>query len=432
MPQVTTSPNLYRLRSWMSSAGTSGPISTNQPSTELPFQRWFKFKEAFAPQLVLDVLRDETLHRAKRCLDPFGGCGTTGLTCQFAGVHPVLIEVNPFIADLAEAKLATYDLDTLGRDFVAVRDYARKRMPVDRRLLGDAPLTLCEPGDGQRWVFPKDVLTRLLQYRIAIERLEDAGNRRLLRVLLGSIVVGVSNVTVNGKGRKYRGSWMEQQRSARDVDRNFQAAFLNAISDIQRYGIRPTPTYELLRGSCLEKVSEVDPCDLAVFSPPYPNSFDYTDIYNLELWVLGYLRTKEDNRALRQATLRSHIQAGGQYHYATARSAMLRELLAELSSQRDELWDERIADMVGAYFEDMQRLLTQLRARLVPGGKAVIVIGESCYAGTKVRAGHITAQIARSEGFTVKHHTRLRTMRVSAQQGGERELDERLVELVND
>jgi hypothetical protein len=416
----------------MSAASVSGPISTNQSSTELPFQRWFKFKEAFAPQLVLDVLHADASRKAKRCLDPFGGCGTTGLTCQFAGVHPVLIEVNPFIADLAEAKLASYDLDTLSQDFVEVRDRARKRVPVDRRLLGDAPQTLCEPGDSQRWVFPKDVLSRLLQYRVAIECLEDPANRRLLRVLLGSIVLGVSNVTVNGKGRKYRGSWMEQQRSDRDVDRNFQAAFLNAISDIQRYGARPIPTYQLLRGSCLQKVAEVDPCDLSVFSPPYPNSFDYTDIYNLELWVLGYLRTKEDNRALRQATLRSHIQAGGQYHYCTARSAMLKELLGALSSHRDELWDERIADMVGAYFEDMQRLLTQLRTRLVPGGRAVIVIGESCYAGTKVRAGHITAQIARSEGFTVKRHTRLRTMRVSAQQGGERELDERLVELIND
>jgi DNA modification methylase len=416
----------------MSGASASGPISTNQPSTELPFQRWFKFKEAFSPQLVLDVLHESGARKVSRCLDPFGGCGTTGLTCQFAGVHPVLIEVNPFIADLAEAKLARYDLETLSRDFVAVRDLARRRMQVDMRTLGDAPQTLCEPGDGNRWVFPKEVLTRLLQYRAAIEGVESETNRRLLRVLLGSIVVGVSNVTVNGKGRKYRGSWMEQQRSSRDVDQNFQAAFLNAIGDIQRYGIRPTATYDLLRGSCLHKVTEVEPCDLAVFSPPYPNSFDYTDIYNLELWVLGYLKTKDDNRALRQATLRSHIQAGGQYRYNTARSAMLRDLLSELSSQREELWDERIADMVGAYFEDMQRLLVQLRSTLVPGGRAIVVIGESCYAGTKVRAGHITAQIARSEGFKVKRHTRLRTMRVSAQQGGERDLEERLVELVND
>ena len=416
----------------MSAADASGPISTNQPSTGLPFQRWFKFKEAFAPQLVLDVLRDGNRTGVERCLDPFGGCGTTGLTCQFAGVHPVLIEVNPFIADLAEAKLATYDPDALSRDFVSVRDKARERLTVDMRSLAAAPQTLCEPGDGARWLFPKTVLTRLLQYREAIEQLKDSTNRRLLRVLLGSVVVGVSNVTVNGKGRKYRGSWMEQQRTAKDVDQNFQAAFLNAISDIQRYGVRSMPTYELLRGSCLQKIADVEPCDLAVFSPPYPNSFDYTDIYNLELWVLGYLKTKTDNRVLRQATLRSHIQAGGQYSYTTAKSAMLRELLQALSSQRDELWDERIADMVGAYFEDMQKLLVQLRTTLKPGGRAVIVIGESCYAGTKVRAGHITAQIARSVGFGVKRHTRLRTMRVSAQQGGERELEERLVELVND
>lgn len=423
--------HLHKLGAWLNDAQLNMPISTNQPSTSLPFQRWFKFKEAFAPQLVLETLSKYKTEGIQRCLDPFGGCGTTGLTCQFAGVHPVLIEVNPFIADLAQAKLSRYDVDALSKDFLAVRTSVKDGIAVDLSILDEGPATLCEPGDGKRWVFPLGVIQRLLQYRAAIERLTDSTNQRLLRVLLGSIIVGVSNVTVNGKGRKYRGSWMEQQRTPSDVDVAFRQAFLNAVADIERYGRRAQNSFELLRGTCLQKVDDVEPCDLAIFSPPYPNSFDYTDIYNLELWVLGYLKTKADNKTLRQATLRSHIQAGGQHTFNMAQSAMLKSTLAELGEVRNGLWDERLPDMVGAYFDDMQILLSKLRKTLRPGGRAVIVIGESSYAGVRVRAGHITAQIARSVGFGVEKHTRLRTMRLSAQQGGEKALEERLVELIN-
>ena len=38
---------------------------------------------------------------------------------------------------------------------------------------------------------------------------------------------------------------------------------------------------------------KIGPHDLAVFSPPYPNSFDYTDVYNVELWAMGYLRNSD-------------------------------------------------------------------------------------------------------------------------------------------
>lgn len=359
------------------------------------------------------------------------GCGTTGLTCQFVGVHPVLIEVNPFIADLAEAKLTTYDVDRVTRDFLSVRTRARKKSDSHMDLLAEAPATLCEPGDGKRWVFPHPVFDRILQYRTVIDSIEDEANRRLLRVLLGSVVVGVSNVTVNGKGRKYRGGWMSQQRSAHEVDDAFQAAFLNAVNDIARYGRRARNSYELLRGTCLQRLDEVEACDLALFSPPYPNSFDYTDIYNLELWVLGYLKTRDDNKRLRQTTLRSHVQAAGQHSYTLAPSAMLRQTIADLESKKERLWDDRLPDMIGAYFEDMQQLLKRLRTTLRPRGRAVIVIGESSYAGIRVRAGHIAAQIARNVGFDVERHSRLRTMRLSAQQGGDHKLEERLLELVN-
>src|SRR5438876_1141639 len=104
------------LEQWMKSHGDGLPISSNQPSLSLPFQRWFKLKEAFSPQFIIDCIQNAG-REVNDCLDPFGGSGTTALTCQFLGIKPTTIEVNPFLADLIEAKLATYHLSSLREDF---------------------------------------------------------------------------------------------------------------------------------------------------------------------------------------------------------------------------------------------------------------------------------------------------------------------------
>src|SRR5688572_24913030 len=102
----------FTLGRWIATHNASAPASSNQASGELPFQRWFKFKEAFSPRFVLESF--EILGRSpRRCLDCFGGSGTTPLTCQFTGISSVTIEVNPFLADLIEAKLSTYNIDQL-------------------------------------------------------------------------------------------------------------------------------------------------------------------------------------------------------------------------------------------------------------------------------------------------------------------------------
>ena len=84
-------------------------LGTNAGAPALPFQRWRHFKEAFAPEIVEEAIRSSSIP-VESCLDPFGGSGTTALACQFLGVRPVTMEVNPYLADLIEAKLTGYDV----------------------------------------------------------------------------------------------------------------------------------------------------------------------------------------------------------------------------------------------------------------------------------------------------------------------------------
>jgi hypothetical protein len=342
-------------------------------------------------------------------------------------VHPTTIEVNPFLCDLIAAKLTKHDLKALQCDYLRVLEHSRIAKVNVQALMSGAPDTMVEPGRDGRWIFSRDVANRILALRTTIDCLATGSHRIVLRVALGSILVSVSNVVVNGKGRKYRKGWKGRQKTGFDVDAGFRASFLEIYTDLSRFAERPMHEYSLHQGDSRQCISESDPVDLVIFSPPYPNSFDYTDIYNVELWMLGYLRSRHDNTTLRNQTVRSHVQVKRDFDAGNLCSAELRRAYRALCRRRSELWDEDIADMVQAYFADMATILEKVRAKLRVGGRAFLAVGNSKYAGVVIDTPKILAELAPSLGLRCVSSKSIRSMRASAQQGGRKELHESLI-----
>ncbi len=401
-------------------------LGTNTGADDLPFQNWRHFKEAFTPELVARAVAQSEI-QVTSCLDPFGGSGTAAVACQFLGIHPITVEVNPFLADLIETKLSTYDSDALARDLGVVLRTAGNSASSDNGRFATMPQTFIEPGVDGRWIFDREVADRIASLLAAIESLPTISHRRLFRVLLGGILVEVSNVVVNGKGRRYRRNWAQRRRPPRQVDELFCDSVRRAISEIHRFSNRKIVTFELLRGDSREVLGQIETCDLAVFSPPYPNSFDYTDVYNVELWTLGYLKGSESNRALRAPTLSSHVQIGRNFSPAPIGSSTLTSTLEQLVAQRSALWDHRIPEMVGGYFADLFAVLDRIFRVLTPGGSTWMVVGDSRYAGIQIATAEIIEEIAQGRGWKVCGIEPFRSMRASAQQGGRRELAETLL-----
>lgn len=403
------------MESWMSHLCEAAPQSSNQPSVNLPYQRWFRFKEAYSPKLVQDIV-DSLEKLPSSILDPFGGCGTTALTSQFLGVKPTLIEVNPFLADLTESKLSHYILAEVldYKDFVL--NGVNNIDPADESPKAYPP-TFCEPGVKGRWIFPKDVFERIMQYKIIIQSIPNESIRRLFMVALGAILIPASNVFVSGKGRKYKRNWYQSQSSAIDLDRMFEIKITDVISDIRNYNEKISD-FSLLRGDCRERVEDVEYFDLSIFSPPYPNSFDYTDVYNVELWMLGYLQSNGNCQKLRERTLRSHVQVKRTYASGFLNSKTLSIVLERLNAIRNELWHKEIPDMVNAYFDDLTKLLVAMRKRISSDGNVVIVVGDSAYKSIVIPVADILGELAEGIGYKIKEKKVIRKLRSSSQQGG--------------
>ena len=405
------------------------PSSTNQGTHEVAFQRWFRVKEAFSPLFVRDVV-DAMPRWPVTSLDPFGGSGTTALTSQFLNIAPTTVELNPFLADLIEAKLTSYSAAAVSEDRERLRGHLAEAEVDLAAAYASAPATLYEPGAKGRWIFDKSVMARIAQYRDAIGRTGDDAHRRLFRVILGSTLVHLSNVVINGKGRRYRGGWQKTRRSARDVDVAFQSAFDNALYDIERLPSRAHRGFTLLRGDTRKRMADLTgPFDLILFSPPYPNSFDYTDIYNIELWVLGYLASAEDNLTLRRATLRSHVQIKRDDDLPATASPTLDRVMAGLEAVRGALWSRQIPGMVGSYFADLGTVLENCSRTLSEDGRVAMVVGDSRYGDVVVPVADILTELGEPLGFKVAEKRTLRPMRASAQQGGTMLLSEDLLVL---
>lgn len=399
-------------------------LGTNAGAEKLPFQTWRHFKEAFAPELVARAVSESSLD-VRKCIDPFGGSGTTALACQFLGVEPVTMEVNPYLADLIEAKLAAYDGAMLTRDLGqiirAVRDECR------HHDLSWLPPTFVAPGVDERWIFEEAVAQRIESYRLAISELATPLHQMFFRAILGGFLVDVSNVLISGKGRRYRQNWQSRRQLPETVDQQFLVRTQRALYEIARYSTRPMTRYTLIRGDCRETISRSPTVDLAVFSPPYPNSFDYTDVYNVELWMVGYLHDSASNRILRQSTLSSHVQVQREFGPRPSGSQTLDSVSTQLHGVQKALWNRRIPNMVDGYFADMTTVIKALESCLSPGGEAWAVVGDSLYANVHIPVAKILSELAPTCGFETVRIEAFRSMRSSAQQGGRAELAESLV-----
>jgi hypothetical protein len=341
-------------------------------------------------------------------------------------VEPTTVEINPYLSDVIEAKLQTYDSTLLARDLGLILTKSRRLNVISGRH-DHLPPTFVEPGKSGRWIFSLEVANELQRLTRAIESLSSENHQRFFRVQLGGLLVSVSNIRISGKGRRYRSGWKKRELSKYDVRSVFIEACQKAIVESHTYASRAMKRYKLIRGDARTSLPNAKQVDLVVFSPPYPNSFDYTDVYNVELWMLGHLSTTEDNRVLRIGTLTSHVQIKRDFAAAPTASKRLTKTLKKLSAKKSDLWSPHIPAMLGAYFNELESLLSTLKVILARRGSVWMVVGDSQYAGVRINVAKILIDLATNTGFHVRSTEPFRSMRSSPQQGGRAELPETLL-----
>lgn len=373
--------------------------SNYEDTTNLPRHRWYYYKEGFSPTLVEKAIEQTGVVKDDLIIDPFNGSGTTTLTASILGYKSVGIEVNPFTAFLSDVKNKNAEISQLNR----LENKLLKAVEKGKSspLLGFS--TFSETDKLDKWLFNDSVLNSFEGGWQHLYSISGTKIRKLARLALISSAMQNCNATRDGKCLRYRDKW---KKKGYDKDSFIKSLILNLSnikSDIQEKPIHVRS--KIINGDCrniLKTSDKLKNFRLCVTSPPYLNTFDYTDIYRPELFLGKFIKSKQALYDLRLETVRSHIQA--KWHEPTLNNfgILYEKTMKDINENKENLMSKYIPMMIQAYFEDMVNILNLLRAKAAKDSRIWFVVSNSAYAGFELPVDLIIGEIATKAGWYLK------------------------------
>ena len=369
------------------------------PNCSLPRHRWYRFKEGFSAGLVKEFTQEFLPASGGLLLDPFLGSGTTAVEGARLGHTVVGVETNPFMRFLAKVK--TRDYTNVGDlDGAALRCLTNRKVDDAFRLPNDT--TLVERKGLEKWLLNRSVARRFEEIRTGIAAIKPVALRELLTLALIACVEDVANARKDGKCWRYRTGWASLLFDRVALDNAFASQVIRFAEDIEKLpSLRGTAT--VLLGDARECGTQLAENDLKfdglLTSPPYLNSFDYTDIYRPEILLMHAAKNSAELRRMRFKTLRSHVQVAWENSDAL-QIPLLRDKIRSVGDA--DLWSGRIPDMINAYFVDLDRVVAQCAGRLKAGAMAGFVVADSAYSGVIIPVDVILSEILDRRGFTTR------------------------------
>ncbi len=358
-----------------------GKLLTFEPNLNRPIHRWYKFKEGFSQELVEQLLTEfrPTPRRTTAFLDPFSGVGTSllaaGSVLESLGAKDIRlrgVEVNPYMHFVSTTKLDWQRYDPV----FLLRAAAVSTNGLGLKAKPEIP-NLSTIKD-HRFI-DRDDLQRILDLREKIKLV--AKGRPEVRPLLLGLAAGAERVfNLRKDGRALRFTPRENDTS---VDQEMERAWGEIAEDLQVNFARRAANWKLAKGDGrrVDKIFKDEKFDVVLFSPPYLNNIDYTEVYKIEQWLLGFLKSSTEMVAQRKRTFRSHPSCIFP-DYDDAKTDKVIQILGapfrrllEFAA-REEKWRRRLFT---GYFADMQRTLEGCQRLLKPTGRVFLVVGNSVH-----------------------------------------------------
>lgn len=378
-----------------------------------PVHSWFNLKESFSaefPNWVLGRLATEFGYNPGTALDPFVGGGTSLIELARRGVDVVGIEVNPFIAWAANTKASWYR-------------YSEQRLLAAVEQLGlgtseeiSVEIPQLSTLNNERYFRAQDVET-LVGLLKRIDLLDfDHKTKDFLRIGVAASILQIANLRRDGRALRY----VPKNGIRPQVVSTVQERWQEQLKDLKRLhepnstlGIRPTSVFlgsavNLKRLSTLSDGAQLGIVDqsmeLVIYSPPYLNNFDYTELYKLELWLLQFVSSHAQWQDLRRRTLRSHhsIKFDLTDHIGTDPGLSDFSSMLDLMSRSSLLQSyaqQTMPVILKGYFDDLLSCVKEQYRVMRPGGFLVYLVGNSCHSRLPVATDIMIGELARSVGF---------------------------------
>ncbi len=364
----------------------------------LPRHRWYYYKEGFSPDLVKAAINEYGLRKGGLLLDPFNGSGTVTLAAAREGIQSIGFEVNPFTNFIAKTKTKNARKSLFDDEASKLIEVCSKAATVSSKLEGFS--TFSERDGLHKWLFNVEVL-RAYNAGLDLHRGSRSNISALLQLALIRAAMENCNAKKDGKCLRYKNHWQDLGYSKASFVKSLLTICTDISNDLED---RVEVSSDIINGDSRKLIGQLnDKFSLCVTSPPYLNTFDYTDIYRPELFLGEFVKSPQELYELRLRTLRSHVQAKWKKpNLTTDYGAIYKDVFSEISGRSNELMHREIPNMICAYFEDMEGILRNLKSKAKKGAAMWMVVSTSAYANVHVPVDLILADIGSRVGWKFK------------------------------
>jgi DNA modification methylase len=389
------------------------PLVTGQNNVNLPIHRWYNLKESFAADLPIWLchwMKDHYQHTPGIILDPFLGSATTGISLAQLNMSVTGVEYNPFIYFAAATKAAITQACS-----IEIQEAIHRIKNINHSFASisvPSLSTLHNP----KYSDERDIKVLLAMHNLINQLDISLASRAMLHIGIAATVDSIFHLRKDGRALRYA-----LKTSNRSVHDSLTSHWQIILHDIEQYHSQNShhpaqqPLFNAYKGSAINlqilhtfegKVLSLanNSFDTIIYSPPYLNNFDYSEIYKIELWLLKFIESYDEWKTLRLGTLRSHhsIAFPETQHLANnprtqAIAAHIKKMGASPCLPQQERG--RIKREIEGYFDDMYLALCEQWRVLKPGGILAYVVANSRHYYLPIATDVIIAEIARSIGF---------------------------------
>ncbi len=398
--------------------------------------QWYRFVLSYPPHLVRHYAQVFHLGDSSLLLDPFCGTGTTVVEAKKLGIPSAGIEAHPMMAFASAIKVDwSPDPDELMEHARGVAEVALHRL--EDQGVPDSPLEASSSGasrlkpklrqldpDVSRLLLTSSISPKPLHKALVLldtlrENRDDRYAAHESLALAHSIVHSSSNLRFGP----------EVGLGEVRTDAPVVAPWLTAVSrtslDLSQLAKSQHVPARVYTGDARQVSAYIAPhsVDAVVTSPPYPNEKDYTRTTRLESVLLGFVRSKEELRAVKRGLVRSNTRGvfkaddddslvSGQQEIGRIAKAIEDRRISLGKTSGFERMYPRVAKL---YFGGMLRHLADLRGTLRPGAKLAYVVGDQAsYLRVMIRTAKILGDLAESVGYKVERIDLFRTRYATA------------------
>lgn len=383
-------------------ADESANSTTFQDNMKLPLHRWYRYTAGFSGAWVGSLIEQGKREGRHRVIDPFAGSGTVMVESMLHGVDSYGVESNPYVYNIATAKLQWNDFDAedLMHKCLCVLKSAREKK-VEKT---DYPelITKC---------FPLSTLQKLEALKLSCYEIEDEKLHNFVWFIITSILRSTSPVGTA------QWQYIQPNKSKSNVLDPFiayQEKVGEIFEDVQRLrGVFGKNAHaEVIREDARNILSIPDKwADMVITSPPYANNYDYADAMRLEMlfWndINGWkdLQDKVSVNLVRACT--QHVStlkdAVGDYLASPLLSPIHDEIVEKyelLKVERENHGGKKNYHMmIAAYFYDMAQVFKSLSRITADNCRMCFVIGDSAPYGIYIPVDEWLGRLAQAAGF---------------------------------